>query len=301
MSQTLNRRQLLLATGAAMLGAGTLGRSALAGPRGAVKKVLFFTKSSGFQHSVIARKDGKLGLCERVLAEIGKEHGFEVVPCKDGRVFDPDKIGEWDAFLFYTTGDLTTLGDSRQEGPAHPMSKDGKKAFLDAVAGGKGFVGLHSATDTFHSQGDEIDPYIKMIGGEFVTHGAQQPSNLVVTCDDFPGVKPFGKGVKLVDEWYCQKYMPDDLHVILAHDTKGMTGPMYQRPNFPETWARMHDKGRVCYTSLGHREDIVENPLFQGLVLGALGWVTCQCEIDVKPNIKEVTPHANEYPGARKN
>ena len=71
---------------------------ALAADKGSLKKVLFFTKSSGFQHSVIARKDGKLGLAERVLTEIGKEHGYEVVASKDGRMFDPDKIGEWDAF-----------------------------------------------------------------------------------------------------------------------------------------------------------------------------------------------------------
>jgi type 1 glutamine amidotransferase len=290
MSQTFNRRQMLLASGAALLGAGTLARTTLAGPKAAAKKVLFFTKSSGFQHSVIARKNGELGLCERVLAQVGKEHGFEVVPCKDGRVFEPDKIGEWDAFIFYTTGDLTTLGNAQQEGPAHPMSKDGKKAFLDAIAGGKGFVGLHSATDTFHSHGDQVDPYIKMIGGEFISHGAQQVSNLIVTCPDFPGVKPFGKTFKLNDEWYSQKNLADDLHVVIAHDTEGMTGWQYHRPNFPETWARMHDKGRVCYTSMGHREDVVENPLFQGLVLGALGWVTRGCDIDVSPNVSKVTP-----------
>jgi len=291
MSQTLNRRQMLLASGAALLGAGALARTTQAAQKEITKtkKVLFFTKSSGFQHPAITRRDGKLGLCERVLSEIGKGLGFEVVPSKDGRLFEPDKIGEWDAFIFYTTGDLTTQG-SQQEGPAHPMSADGKKAFLDAIAGGKGFVGMHSATDTFHSRGREIDPYIKMIGGEFISHGAQQVSNLVVTCDDFPGVKPFGKGLKLNDEWYSQKNLADDLHVIIAHDTRGMTGWQYDRPNFPETWARMHDKGRVFYTSMGHRDDVVENPLFQGLVMGALGWVTRGCDVDVSPNVSKVTP-----------
>ena len=54
------------------------------------------------------------------------------------------------------------------------MSTEGKKAFLDAIHGGKGFVGMHCATDTFHSQGDEIDPYIEMIGGEFISPRRQQ-------------------------------------------------------------------------------------------------------------------------------
>ena len=58
MSCDLNRRQLLLAGGAAWLGAGSMNRL-LAQPKGATKKVLFFTKSSGFQHSVIARNGDK--------------------------------------------------------------------------------------------------------------------------------------------------------------------------------------------------------------------------------------------------
>ena len=69
-----------------------------------------------------------------------------------------------------------------------------------------------------------------------------------------------------------------------------MKGKEYQRPDFPETWARMQGKGRVFYTSMGHREDVWENPKFQGLLLGALGWATGQADIDVTPNISKVTP-----------
>lgn len=296
MSTTFSRRQILLAAGAAVLGAGPLGR-ALAAPKGAAKKILFFTKSSGFQHSVITRTDGKLSLAERILTEIGKDHGFEVVASKDGTLFDPGKIGEWDAFVFQTTGDLTTEG-GHKDGPA--MSKEGKKAFLDAIAGGKGFIGMHCATDTFHSSGKEVDPYIKMIGGEFITHGAQQKATLSVTDPAFPGAKEFGTSFKINDEWYAQKNLADDLHVIIAHETEGMQGDMYQRPNFPQTWARNHDKGRVFYTSMGHREDVWENPLYQGLLLGALGWVTGKVDVSIEPNVSKVTPGYDKYPGSAK-
>lgn len=286
MSSTFNRRQWLLAAGASVLGAAPLGR-ALAAPKGSMKKVLFFTKSSGFQHSVITRNGGKPSLAERILTEIGKDHGFEVVASKDGALFDPDRIGEWDAFAFETTGDLTTPGPHKD---GRPMSRDGKKAFLDAIAGGKGFVGMHCATDTFHSQGDAIDPYIKMIGGEFITHGAQQVARLTVTDPDFPGAKAFGSSFEINDEWYAQKNLADDLHVVIAHETKGMQGGMYHRPNFPQTWARTHHKGRVMYTSMGHREDVWENEKYQGLLLGALGWVTGKIDLNVEPNVAKVTP-----------
>jgi type 1 glutamine amidotransferase len=292
----MNRRQLLLSAGAAMLGA-EASRRVLAAPSGSPKKVLFFTKSSGFQHSVIARKDGKLGLAERILTEIGKEHGFEVVASKDGTLFDPDKIGQWDAFAFETTSDLTTSGTDKQP----PMSPDGKKAFLDAIRAGKGFIGMHCATDTFHSHGSTIDPYIDMIGGEFIVHGRQQKARIDVADPAFPGARPFGSSFEILDEWYALKNLQDDLHVILVQNTEKMDKKQggdraYDRPNFPETWTRMYGKGRVFYTSMGHREDVWENPMYQGLLIGALNWATGKAEASVEPNVSKVTPGYKTFP-----
>jgi type 1 glutamine amidotransferase len=294
MSRGLNRRELLLAGGAAWLGAGAMGQ-VLARPQGSPKKVLFFIKSAGFPHSVVTRPDKgkKPSLAEKILMTAGKEHGFEVHATKDGREFEPDKIGRWDAFVFETTGDLTTEGQG-EKSPA--MSPDGEKAFLDAIRGGKGFIGMHCATDTFgvHRKKGADDPYIQMIGGHFAGHGKQQEVEIEIADPKFPGVAEgfgsSGKSFRIADEWYAQKYIADDLHVILVQVTKGMEGREYQRPNFPQTWARTHGKGRVFYTSMGHREDVWENPMYQGLLLGALGWTTGRIDADVTPNIKEVTP-----------
>jgi uncharacterized protein len=300
MSPVLNRRQLMLAGGAAWLGAGGIGR-ALAQPKGSTKKVLFFTKSSGFQHSVITRKGDKPGLAERILSDIGKENGFEVVASKDGRLFEPDQIGQWDIFVFETTGDLTRPGDDKNP----PISADGEKAFYDAIRAGKGFMGMHCATDTFghfdpvRNKGAE-DPYIQMIGGEFIIHGAQQKSKIEIADSEFPGLaKGFatlGSSFTIEDEWYALKNMPEDLHVILVQATEGMKGKMYQRPNFPITWARSYGKGRVFYTSMGHREDVWENPMYQSLLLGALGWTSGRVEANIEPNILKVTPKYNQLP-----
>jgi type 1 glutamine amidotransferase len=287
----LTRRQMLLAAGAGLLGPAAA--RALAQGRGRTPRVLFFTKSSGFQHSVIARQGDRPGLAERVLTDLGKEHGFEVVATKDGRLFNPDQIGQWDAFAFYTTGDLTQLGTTDK---APPMTPDGKTALLDAIRGGKGFMGMHCATDTFHSHGDEVDPYIKMIGGEFIVHGEQQVGKLFVTDPKFPGADAFGEKFEINDEWYAQKNLADDLHVVIAHDTEGMKGRMYQRPNFPQTWTRMDGRGRVFYTSMGHREDVWENPKYQGLLVGAMNVITGRAEADFSPNVQRVTPEYRTLP-----
>lgn len=293
MTRELNRRDLLLAAGGAWLGAGVFSKAMAAARRAPKKKILFFTKSSGFPHSVVTRQNDQPAHAERILTEIGKEHGFEVVASKDGRLFEPGRIGEWDGFAFYTTGDLTTPGTDGQP----PLSADGEKALYDAIRGGKGFVGMHSATDTFGHHGARNkgaeDPYIQMIGGEFVAHGPQQEATQEVKSPGFPGLADgFGDApsFRINDEWYALNNMPDDLRVIFAQKTEGMDGPMYNRPDYPSTWARKHGDGRVFYTSMGHREDVWTNPKYQGLLLAALAWTTGLADADVEPNVKQVTP-----------
>jgi type 1 glutamine amidotransferase len=299
MPRNLSRRELLAAGSAAWLGAGAVGR-VLGGSQKPTRKVLFFTKSSGFPHSVVTREGGRPALAEKILTEAGNEHGFEVVCSKDGRLFEPDKIGEWDAFAFYTTGNLNIPGTDKTP----PISDDGEKALYDAIRGGKGFISMHSATDSFghHPPRDKgaDDPFVQMIGGEFVSHGPQQVVTIEVADPHFPGVeKGFGASGQftLNDEWYALKNMPEDLHVILVQVTRGMKGHEYQRPNYPMTWARSFGKGRVFYTSMGHREDVWENPRYQGLLIGALAWATGRVDANIDPNVKQVTPHYNQLPG----
>jgi type 1 glutamine amidotransferase len=266
-------------------------------PRKGKVHVLFFTKSSGFEHSVIRRKGGQLSHAEQVLTELGEKHGFQVTATKDGTVFDSD-LDRFDVIFFYTTGDLTQPGTDRQP----PMSPKGKEALLQAIAAGKGFVGAHCASDTFHSPGkphenqplDQQDPYIRMLGGEFISHGIQQEAEQLVVDRHFPGCEDLGPSFRLMEEWYALKNFARDLHVILVQKTDGMVGPMYHRPPFPSTWARRHERGRVFYTSMGHREDVWTNPIFQKILLGGISWAARQVEATVTPNLEQVAPHADQ-------
>jgi type 1 glutamine amidotransferase len=138
-----------------------------------------------------------------------------------------------------------------------------------------------------------------MIGGEFIRHGAQQKAWMRLVDAKFPGAKDLND-FELHEEWYSLKNFAPDLHVILVHDTTGMKGLDYERANFPATWARMHEKGRVFYTSMGHREDVWTNKIFQDLVLGALSWACKNVDADVSPNLAKVAPKASELPMAPK-
>ncbi|MFH1883684.1 MAG: ThuA domain-containing protein [Planctomycetota bacterium] len=291
----MDRRDMLRATGAAVLTASAFPLHWVAAAEKKKQKVLYFSRSAGFEHDAVKLKDGKPSISDRILTELGKRHGFEVVCTKDGRVFDGD-LDQYDAIAFYTSGDLTKPNKAKTP----PMSPEGKKKLLRAIASGKGFVGLHAATDSFHSKGPrnqnqtEVDPYIAMLGGEFIVHGAQQEAMIRAASPNFPGVKQFGQVQKLKEEWYTLKNFAKDLHVILIEDNEGMKGDCYQRPPFPATWARMHRKGRVFYTSFGHRDDIWTNPDVQDIIAGGLAWTMGNVKVDVTPNIDKVTPKAGQ-------
>ena len=156
-----NRRNILRATGTAMLAASAFPLRWVAAEEKKKQKVLYFTRSAGFEHDAVKIKDGKPSISDRILTELGKRHGFEVVCTKDGRVFDGD-LDQYDAIAFYTSGVLTEPNEAKTP----PMSIRGKRRLLRTIARGKGFVGFHAATDSFHSKGPrdqnqtEVDPYI---------------------------------------------------------------------------------------------------------------------------------------------
>lgn len=286
---TINRRDVLRAAGvgAAAIAANSFLAGWVAGDETKSRKILFFTKSSGFQHSVVDRKDQpeKLAFAEQTLTDLGAKNGFEVTATKDGGYFTPEKLAAFDAVVFYTTGDLTKPSGDHSE----PMAS--KQALLDFVAAGKGFLGMHCASDTFHGgNGKDADPYIKMLGGEFVTHGSQQKSLIKVVDPSFiKGLEDF----EMTEEWYRLKNFAPDLHVILVQETDTMSEAGYKAEKpYPETWARKHEKGRVFYTSMGHRDDVWQSDTFHKVLLGGLAWVTGNVEHDVTPNLEAVAPGA---------
>jgi len=268
-------------------------------------RVLYFTKSAGYEHSVIKRGPGETSYSEKVLNTLAPGHALEFTYSKDGSLFSPEYLAKFDVIMFYTTGDLLSVGTDGQ--PA--MTAAGKQALLDAVAAGKGFVGLHCASDTFHTgetgggnppargsrfhnYGDQADPYIKMVGGEFIIHDDQQVTKAYVIDPAFPGCSGLGEALEVKEEWYTLKEFAPNLHVLLVLETKGMTGPDYQRPPYPLAWARTYGKGRVWFNAMGHREDVWDNPKFQAMLVGGIEWAGGRVTAAVPPNLTTAAPGA---------
>src|ERR1044071_3613514 len=126
-------------------------------PKAAPKKLLVVTVTKGFRHSSIPT-------AEKVLGELAKKTGdFTVDYVRDdaqmAEKMTASALNNYDGVIFANTTGILPLPD--------------KQAFLDWIKSGKAFIGMHSATDTFHGPDDKVDPYIEMIGGEFKKHNAQ--------------------------------------------------------------------------------------------------------------------------------
>ncbi|MBV9182804.1 MAG: ThuA domain-containing protein [Acidobacteria bacterium] len=272
------------------------------------KSVLVFTKSSGFEHDVVKTPSGKASIVENAVRTLGNQYGFDVAATKDGRIFDSKDFHRYSAVLFFTTGDLTTTGTDNNP----PMSRPGKQSLLNSIRDGLGFVGVHAASDSFHTQpdskdranryiahGENSDPYLRMLGGEFITHGSSprlQSGNIIINDPSFPGLEGVSSPVSLTEEWYSLKDFRTDLHVILTLDTKGLSGEPYQRPPYPMTWARREGKGRVFYTAIGDRPENWSNSFFLSVLGGGIRWALGNAEASLTENLKEAAPGYSVIP-----
>lgn len=230
------------------------------------RQLLVVTVTKGFRHSSIAT-------AEKVLAELGEKSGAFTVDYvrtdqEMAQKMTPEALKKYDGIVFAnTTGDL-------------PLPD--RQAFLDWIKSGKGFVATHSGSDTFHG----FPPYIEMLGGEFETHHAQAQVDCINEDPKHPACRHLGPTFHVKDEIYLLKnFERTKVHPLLMLDKH----PNDKTPGeYPIAWAKEYGKGRVFYTSLGHREDVWDpntpesfkrdNPksvaeAYQQHLLGGIKWV----------------------------
>jgi len=254
----MRNMRVLAAIGTAMLVTGVLYCLA-AEQGGARKKLLVYSESDGFRHSVVARPlTGELSFAEKILKDILTKAGYEVYfsqcfhDLKDEKQFD-----QFDGIILYTSGN----------------PKINREALLKWLRSGRTLVGIHAATDSF----TDDEAFVRMIGAAFLTHGAGDKEVTVkVENRDHPSTRMLPAEWVLADEIYQFKgFSRDNVRMLISIDT-GKTNLEPQRMKadeyYPVAWTREEGKGRVFYTSLGHREDVWTNPLYQDHVLAGVAW-----------------------------
>lgn len=252
------------------------------------RQVLVFTLTRGFRHDSIP-----FGVA--AMKALGEKTGaFTVTHSEDAAVFEKASLEKFDAvILLNTTGELFRPADweklpSDKIGPAIEVEKRLKQNLTDFVEGGKGLVGIHSATDTFY----QFAWYGDAIGGYFDGHPWNAGDDVVIRVDDptHPVAKPLEGGpLEFKEEIYQlrEPYARNKQRVLLTLDeikTNLQKGGVKRTDgDFGVSWVRTQGKGRVFYCSLGHNPHIYSNPRVLGHYLAGIQFAIGDLAADTTP------------------
>ncbi len=171
-------------------------------------------------------------------------------------------------------------------------------AIMDFLAQGKGVVGAHAALDAFY----EWDGYREMVGGGlFEAHPWTQSVRVLVEEKDNPAVSHFGDSFTIMDEIYVLDENPRwNSKVLLSLDMssvepQGDPRGMY-RNDYPISWVREHNGGRVFYTKLGHFPDVWGTPDFIQHMLQGMRMAAGRIESDFSGHLVKETISENVWP-----
>jgi uncharacterized protein len=217
------------------------------------KNLLYLTLSLGYKHEVIP-------FSRDIVKQLAEKSGaFEVTEVQDiaGLM---DNLGNADAVMFYTTGEL-------------PMSEIQKTEFNNYINAGHGFIGVHSATDTFYNW----DKYLRIVGGYLSGHPWHQNVTIDVADPDNKIVKFLGRSFQINDEIYqISDFQWRDSKVLLRLDPNSVDlskpGVHKRFYNWPLAWTRKYGKGKIFYTALGHEQAVWQDSRFQQLLLNGIEW-----------------------------
>lgn len=218
--------------------------ASFAAEQSAKTKVLLFVGGPIHDHKAIGK------VVEKTLNDFGQ---FEVTKIEeDLNCLISPKLEPYDVIVFYyTIGKITP---------------EQKKGLLDFVSGGKGYVGFHSAADSF--RGDE--EYRKFVGGHFVSHPAYRKFPVKIVDKNHPitrGLIDFD----ITDEQYIIEQDDPDIHVLATAYQKEERLPLHGK-DLPIIWTKSFGKGRVFYTGFGHDARAFRQEIFRTFVIRATLW-----------------------------
>lgn len=235
-------------------------------------RLLMITQSAGFRHGSVTRKEGKLSPSEIAITELGVKSNLFRADCSQDapKDFTKENLKNYDIVLFYTTGDLKIKPEDLDYFFQEWLTQKGH-----------GFIGTHSAADTYHN----YKPYWDMIGGTFNGHPWNAGETVTVTVHDtkHPVSKPWGEEFTIKDEIYQFKnWQPEKVHVLMSLN---MEKCKLKKPyHVPVAWVKNYGEGKAMHMSLGHNEAVWADQRYMDSLLAGIKWELNLVEGDATPN-----------------
>ena len=243
------------------------------------RTLLVFSRTMGYRHKSI-------GLGKKALAILGKQTGtYDVVISDDLANFEKPQIDTFDAICFLNTTKNVFDGSGDKE----PVLK---KNLLDFIANGKGFVGIHAASDTFYKWKE----YGEMLGGYFDGHPWNRNTDVVIDVEKGMEKNPLVAGIKggrmsFKEEIYQHRepYDSSKLNILTRLNpelsSKKVKGIKRTDNDFGVSWYKSYgkeNKGRVFYCSLGHNDFIYWDPSVLSHYLAGIQYALGDLELPEK-------------------
>lgn len=217
-----------------------------------MKNLLMVTHSAGFKHDY-------LPIAEEVVRKLGLESGtFNVIATEDCSILNCRDLKKFDAILFATSGEL-------------PVTDEQKTDLINAVKNGKGFIGVHNATDTFY----KFPEYGRMIGGYFNGHPWTQEITVIVEDRNHPATRHLPERFRVKEEVYTfRDWSRDRTHVLISLDNSSVDLNKGTRPDndYALCWCHKYGRGKVFYTAFGHFKNLWNERWFQIHLLNGILW-----------------------------
>lgn len=211
-------------------------------------RVLVFSKTTGFRHDSIES-------AVAAIKKMGADHDFKVDATEDASVFTEENLKNYDLICFAST--TGTILDANQ-----------KKAMEKFVSTGKGWMGIHSASDTEY----DWPWYAELVGAYFKSHppGGQRV-HVKIENRGNPSTIDLPRFWVRPDEWYDWRANPRANVQVLASLDESFYRPENPQDH-PIAWCHWQGKGRSWYTEMGHFKEAFSDPVYLGHLYGGLMW-----------------------------
>jgi len=253
------------------------------------RKLLVFSVTRGFRHRSIPT--GKLAL-----EHLGKETGaYSAVISDDLANFEKGKIEQFDAICFLSTTQSVFRPHKREMAKMNEEQKKAalerearlQKNLLEFISSGKGFIGIHAASDTYY----DWPEYGKMVGGYFDGHPWHSRTDVSIKVEPGKEKHPIvaalnGKSLNFKEEIYQFKepYDSSKYDMLLRLDPKksnmNVRGIKRKDQDFGVAWTKPYGNGRVFYCSLGHNHHIYWNDKVLAHYLAGIQWAMGDLKVE---------------------
>ena len=244
-------------------------------------RVLFLTQSNGFTHGPVNRggKDGvkkELASGEIAMKQLGQQSGLFEIDCTQDPAadFTKENIKKYDIVMFYTQG-LMDIKDADRD---YFMNEWLKQK-------GHGWIGFHSAADTYRTENPAHKWYWELAGGTFKSHpwGSGELVTISVHDTKHPAMKAFGDEFQIKDEIYeYVHWVPENVHVLMSLNMEKCNT---KRPyHVPVAWCRSWGDGKIFFNNLGHNESTWADKRFLDSTEAAIRWIRGEVPGDATPN-----------------